>query len=116
MKKNIAGLAVIAGLSLLFTGVVPAAAWADDNYVVIKGNDDVRVTGEVTDVQTDSFTLNTGSTSVEVNMESLTFNNDMDELIVPGMKVMVEGSLSEGALSRPTILARTVTLRDEEGN
>jgi hypothetical protein len=29
---------------------------------------------------------------------------------------MVEGSLSEGALSRPTILARTVTLRDEEGN
>lgn len=115
MKKgNMIGLAVIAGISMLLTGVVPAAAWADDNYMVIKGTDDVRVTGKVTDVKNDSFNVDTGSTVLEVDMSTLINRNNVEDLVVPGMEVLVEGSMEQSGLNKTVIKAREITLRDKD--
>lgn len=108
MKASIVTYALVA--AALF---YPAAVWAvideDDvlvtpqGSVIIDENADTVISGIVSDVRGDDFTMLNGTQEIEVSTDDMDIDN-ADDLLVAGMNVTVQGKYDDGELQARRII------------
>lgn len=110
MRGNLVGMALVTCAAIVFTGLVPAPAWSTgENFMTIRDREDVSVAGEVTSISRDRLTINTGSSTIDIDLRSLAPDMRLDTIIQPGMHVVVDGALDSATFNTPVVIAREIT-------
>lgn len=83
---------------------------------IILSDDNVVLTGVVTDIRIDDFILQTGNQEYEIDLSRMGLEVRPDEIFNEGMWVEVNGELSDGGIE-PELIAESIVLnsRREDG-
>jgi hypothetical protein len=109
MKTLILPLATLAIFSLA-TFALPMQPAQADNVIQMNNNQDVVMTGTISDVSEHHITINDGTTSTQVSTDNLQGGSAAaSDLLKNGMKVTVRGTLASGEFNEPMIRATNVS-------
>lgn len=110
MRSNLVGMAVVTCAAVFFTGIIPAPAWSTgETFMTIRDREDVSVAGEVTSITRERLTINTGSSTIDIDLRSLAPDMRLDTVIQPGMRVVVDGALDSSTFNTPVVIAREIS-------
>ena len=103
-----------AALALFFaaTFVIPMQHLRAEDMIRLN-DQDIVMSGTITDLDDDGFILSTGETSTQVSFANLKNNADVTGLLKDGMKVTVRGALAKGAFNDPEIRASDISAFQE---
>lgn len=77
---------------------------------VMLSEDEVSISGVVTDVGIETFTVQTGTSTFNIDTSELGIDDTLDDIIVEGLEVQVAGSLNESTFLNPTIEAEQIRI------
>lgn len=107
-------LAAFAALAVLFTAtfILPMRHVHAEDVIQMNSNQQVIMSGTVSDVDQHGFTLTSGATTTHVATDSMA-GGTIDSLVKPGMKVTVRGTMGMGMFNEPRILATNISAYQE---
>ena len=95
---------------LLFILLLLAMAAVQVQAQVMLSDDEVSIAGVITDVDIDSFTVQTGTSTFNIDTSELGIDDALDDIIVEGLEVQVAGNLNESTFLNPTIEADQIRI------
>ncbi len=98
----------LVGLFFVSTFIIPMQHLRAEDVIQMNGQE-IAMSGTITEMDNDGFTLSTGETSTKVTLENMKNNAaDVADLLKEGMKVTVRGTLMKGSFNEPTINASNI--------
>lgn len=81
--------------------VIPANA---NDLLVLDGNGNTTMSGEITDMGYDSFKMESNGETIDVDLDDANLDDDVQDLLKEGMSVTVEGDYDDGELEADRVI------------